>query len=143
MNEDSSPPAFVVRPLPEPHAQISAVSPVRLKPGATFKRIVRPPRPQAVVMPRRRVPVRRNALPSGLAPRLLNRDAAAAYCGISTAQFVAHVSPHVPPILIGQKRLWDMSAIDRWLDQGSGVGDAALSPEQWLERLDGDPGARR
>jgi predicted DNA-binding transcriptional regulator AlpA len=87
--------------------------------------------------------IRRNALPTGLVPRLLNRDAAAAYCGISTAHFLAHLSPHVPPILIGRKRVWDVSAIDRWLDQRSGTGQGTFSPEQWLERLDGDPGARR
>lgn len=110
--------------------QTSQSTPLRARPW-----IARP-------LPKRRR-IRRNALPTGLVPRLLDRDAAAAYCGISTAHFLVHVSPHAPPILIGRKRVWDVSAIDRWLDLRSGTGHGTLSPEQWLERLDGDPGARR
>jgi hypothetical protein len=147
MNDNSPAPVrpFVVRPLPKPRAQIHAFTAVRLKPGRNLPKRIVPlqPRLRVLAKPRRRVRVRRSILPTGLVPRLLNRDAAAAYCGISTTHFLAHVSPNLSPILIGQKRLWDVKAIDRWLDQESTFGQVSLSAEQWLERLDGDPGARR
>ena len=63
-------------------------------------------------------------LPLGLVPRLLNRNAAAAYCGISPNHFDVNVAPHVEPVPIGSKRLWDRKAIVRWIDRKSGMNDA-------------------
>jgi hypothetical protein len=45
---------------------------------------------------------------------LLDRQLAAAYCGVSVNHFLAHVP--VPSLQIGEKRLWDRQRIDEWLD---------------------------
>ncbi len=76
----------------------------------------------------------RRLLPIGMTPRLLSKVAAAAYCGITEETFEAHVRPHVQPIEIGARRLWDVKALDRWLDQQSGLVDA-LTPVDWGEGL--------
>lgn len=83
----------------------------------------------------------RRALPSGMTPRLLGRDAAAAYCGIVADTFEEHVRPHVPPICIGARKLWDVRALDRWLDERSGLVAELQPVDDWLERL-GDDRAR-
>lgn len=75
-------------------------------------------------------------LPLGMRPRLLSRDVAAAYCGVVGETFDQHIRPHVPPIQIGTRRLWDIRALDRWLDERSGL-IAELRPiDDWLSRLD-------
>jgi hypothetical protein len=48
----------------------------------------------------------------GLESRLLNRKTAATYCGVSEATFNAHIVPHLLPISIGKKLLWDRKAIE-------------------------------
>lgn len=80
------------------------------------------------------------ALPPGLTPRLLGREAAAAYCGMSAGHFDAHcpVKPHE----YGKRKLWDVRALDRWIDQGSGLDQPYTSNEEWLGALDGDPHER-
>lgn len=50
-------------------------------------------------------------------PRLLDRQLAASYCGVSVNHFLLHVP--VEPVRIGEKKLWDRAAIDRWLDAGT------------------------
>lgn len=60
-------------------------------------------------------------------PRLLPREMAAAYCGVSVNHFLAHVP--VAHREIGSKKLWDRRAIDEWLDGGDNTGS-----EEWLER---------
>lgn len=52
-------------------------------------------------------------------PRLLNRDQAASYCGVSATTFEAHVA--VQPVRIGSRVLWDKVALDAWLDEQSGL----------------------
>lgn len=82
-------------------------------------------------------------LPDGLTPRLLSRDAAAAYCGISSTLFDQHVVPAVSALRIGARRLWDIKKLDRWLDQQSELTHAGSS-KSLGERLNaGDQGARR
>ena len=81
------------------------------------------------------------ALPRGMTPRLLSREAAAAYCGIAPETFDVHVRPHVSPIEMGTRRLWDVKALDHWLDQQSGLIAEFQPIESWLERL-GDDRAR-
>jgi hypothetical protein len=78
-------------------------------------------------------------LPAGLTPRLLGVDAAAAYLGVSAGHFERHVVPAIPAMLIGERRLWDIRRLDRWLDERSGVAHPGLSRDQWLGALDADP----
>jgi hypothetical protein len=75
-----------------------------------------------------------------MTPRLLGRDAAAAYCGISPNTFDAYVTPHVAPLQIGDRRLWDIRALDRWLDAQSGLAHSVPAAEKRraLEALNGD-----
>lgn len=75
-------------------------------------------------------------------PRLLSRDAAAAYCGGVSINFFEQHCP-VAPIRIGGRRLYDRRALDRWLDRQSGLGNDFASDDELLEALDGDPGERR
>jgi len=74
------------------------------------------------------------ALPEGLIPRLLSRQAAAAYCGVSPGVFEANVP--VPPVRVGHQKRWDRAALDAWLDRQSGLGTIAF-PEDGEERWDG------
>lgn len=80
----------------------------------------------------------RRRLPVGLTPRLLCQDAAAAYCGVIADTFDKHIRPHVPPVEIGSRRLWDVKVLDRWLDEQSGLADAPRPLEGWLEGLGDD-----
>jgi hypothetical protein len=80
----------------------------------------------------------RRSLPPGMTPRLLARDAAAAYCGVTGETFDGHVRPHVPPIEMGARRLWDVKALDLWLDVQSGVGDVLRPLDDWLAELGND-----
>jgi hypothetical protein len=82
------------------------------------------------------------ALPAGMTPRLLSREAAATYCGISPNHFDEHLAEAVPPVFIGRRRLWDVKALDRWLDAQSGLAHSVDS-RSMEERLNGDQGARR
>lgn len=76
--------------------------------------------------------MKKGALPSGLHPRLLSRDAAAAYCGVSVPHFLEHVP--VDPVEIGKKKLWDRLMIDRWLDSSQNGGQ--ILRDQWNQALD-------
>lgn len=78
----------------------------------------------------------KSSLPRGLTPRLLSREQAAAYCGISPNHFDAHVALYVAPIAFGGRRLWDIQLIDRWLDHKTGVSEAKVQGSI-LERLNG------
>ena len=78
-------------------------------------------------------------LPDGMTPRLLSRDAAAAYLGISAEHFTAHIVGAVIPIEIGRRVLWDVRALDRWLDERSGAGHAPDIKGRLLGALNGDP----
>jgi predicted DNA-binding transcriptional regulator AlpA len=72
----------------------------------------------------------------GIAPRLLRREQAAAYCGLSVHGFSEWVrSGRLPGPLHGTMR-WDRRAIDAALDQASGL-QATLQPsplEEWKAR---------
>lgn len=81
-------------------------------------------------------------LPAGMTPRLLSREAAATYLGISPTLFDDRVSPAVPPISIGRRSLWDVKALDRWLDARSSLAEPVDSRSMG-DRLNGDPSARR
>jgi hypothetical protein len=59
-----------------------------------------------------------------MTPRLLSREAAASYCGMSPNFFDEQVKPAVPPLEFGRRNLWDIKKLDRWLDQQSGLAHA-------------------
>jgi len=82
--------------------------------------------------------IRANRLPDGMTPRLLSRDAAAAYLGISAEHFTAHIVASVAPVEIGRRILWDVRALDRWLDERSGTVHAPDFKGRLLGALDGD-----
>lgn len=46
--------------------------------------------------------------------RLLDVEAAAEYCGVCPSVFIKHVP--VKPIKLGRRKVWDVGAIDRWID---------------------------
>lgn len=75
----------------------------------------------------------RSRLP--LEPRLLSRELAAAYCGVSIPTFEGACP--VIPVKITNRVLYDRVALDRWLDSLGGP-DAKLPAEDWLGRLDND-----
>jgi len=77
-------------------------------------------------------------LPDGMTPRLLSREAAAIYCGVKAEAFETHIRPHVPPVEIGTRRLWDVKALDRWLDERSGLAHAARPVDEWAGMLGDD-----
>jgi predicted DNA-binding transcriptional regulator AlpA len=81
-------------------------------------------------------------LPCGLTPRLLSREQASTYCGMSASHFDEHVAPAVPPLVMGRRSLWDIRALDRWLDRRSGLGDAIRPVEEWLGGLGSHDRAR-
>ena len=82
-------------------------------------------------------------LPVGMTPRLLSREASAAYCGVTAETFETHIRPHVQPVEIGARRLWDVRALDRWLDVRSGLTDALRPIGEWLAELGDDRAAPR
>ena len=56
------------------------------------------------------------------APRLLNVQQAAAYCGVSASVFEAWTSVEpLRPEPGGKRKLWDIRALDAWLDQLSNL----------------------
>lgn len=85
--------------------------------------------------------LRREAARRQITPRLLSREQAATYCGISVPTFSVHCP--VPPISLGPgKRLerYDIHSLDRWIDVLSGA--AASSGKDWLAALEPDHDGR-
>lgn len=85
--------------------------------------------------------LRREAARGRVNPRLLTREQAAIYCGISVPTFSAHCP--VSPISLGPgKRLerYDIHSLDRWIDTLSGA--AASSGKDWLAALELDHDGR-
>lgn len=76
----------------------------------------------------------------GAWPRLLSRDQAAAYCGVSTTMFERDC-PVEPIRPFGNRTLWDRHRIDAWLDTRSKAGHGLRTMDQLLE-ADGDADAR-
>jgi predicted DNA-binding transcriptional regulator AlpA len=61
---------------------------------------------------------------AGFAPRLLTREQAAAYCGLSTRGFSEWVKAGKMPSPIPGTARWDRRAIDAVLDKASGLETA-------------------
>jgi predicted DNA-binding transcriptional regulator AlpA len=62
---------------------------------------------------------RQNALPPTLAPRLINREAAAAYVSVSPTKFdemVMDGSMPKPKRLSGRRKAWDVRELDAAVD---------------------------
>jgi hypothetical protein len=75
-----------------------------------------------------------------IAPRLLSKRDAAAYCGVGGELFEQTVP--VPAIrCFGNRKLWDKHALDRWIDRLSDNDNLPQSRPSLAERLNGNPGA--
>ena len=80
-----------------------------------------------------------------VSPRLLTKNQAAAYCGLSPTVFIA-CCPVAPLVMqrradgSSNKRLerFDVRRLDKWLDALDDPAAAAvsLSPTEWLARMD-------
>jgi predicted DNA-binding transcriptional regulator AlpA len=74
---------------------------------------------------------RQNALPPTLAPRLISRDAAAAYVNVSPTKFDEMVRDGTmprPKQLGGRRKAWDVRALDTAVD---GLEDCADDNDTW------------
>jgi len=79
----------------------------------------------------------------GLTPRLLSRELAAEYCGISVGLFDETIATQVPPIGLNSRKVWDIRALDHYLDERSGLAPPALrSVDEYIERLGKTSGKR-
>jgi len=75
--------------------------------------------------------------------RLVDINAAAEYCGISPATFERRLvngpdGPRLRPVRIGNRKLYDLRAIDRWLDGLAGLKQASGSVFDWEAALSGE-----
>jgi hypothetical protein len=64
-------------------------------------------------------------------PRFLSPEAAATYCGMSPNLFEEHLAPAAPSVRVGNRNLWDVRALDRRLDQQSGLAQATRLDDEW------------
>jgi hypothetical protein len=71
-------------------------------------------------------------------PRLLSREQAASYLGITAAHFGAHVANQVRSVAIGRRVLFDRMSLDIWVDRQVGDWQPLQPHHRWLEALDGD-----
>lgn len=69
-----------------------------------------------------------------LEPRLLSKEEAASYCGLSFETFRSACP--VIPIKIRSRVLYDRLAIDRWLDSLGSEHPDLPSGKAWLARLE-------
>jgi hypothetical protein len=71
----------------------------------------------------------------GILPRLLTREQAAVYCGVSLPTFMG-ICPVLPIALGASKRLerYDLHALEQWIDTFS--HDKPSSGRDWLATLD-------
>jgi hypothetical protein len=76
-------------------------------------------------------------LPAGLTPRLLSADAAAEYCGISPGLFKQTIGKAVPPVEVNTRLVWDIRALDRWIDHQGELGNGSQRQPSIEERLNG------
>lgn len=67
-------------------------------------------------------------------PRLLTKEEAASYCGVSPPVFSDRCP--VAPVALGEGarlRRWDRAALDAWIDSLAGKPD--ISETDWIERV--------
>jgi hypothetical protein len=74
------------------------------------------------------IPTKRRhfSLPPNLPPRMLSREEAAAYCGVSPTLFDAQVAQDILPqgVWLGGRKLWDVRKLDKALDALSGEAES-------------------
>ena len=73
------------------------------------------------------------ALPHNLPPRLLTREQAAEYCGVSVDAFIARCP--VEAQQWGRRKLYDRKLLDLTLDQWSGIRASSSGDEPENEAL--------
>lgn len=81
---------------------------------------------------------RYSALPPNLSPRLIDRAAAAAYCGIGTTKFDEMVNARTlpqPQKGFGSRKLWDVQKLDRAIDRLSDDGEADRETDDVWSRV--------
>ena len=77
------------------------------------------------------------ALPSQ-SPRLLTRQQAAAYCGVTPDTFDVYRRRGIVPDPIPGTSRWDRKLIDIWLDRASGIASETTSSlDEWRTRRHG------
>jgi predicted DNA-binding transcriptional regulator AlpA len=79
---------------------------------------------------------RQTALPPSLKPRLITREAAAAYICVSATvfdQMVRAGSMPKPKILVGRRRAWDVSELDIAIDLLPSDGNDLGIDETWSD----------
>ena len=89
--------------------------------------------------------------PIEMPPRLLCKESAAAYVGLSPNAFEAEVAagtfPEAFRLRTVRRALWDVRALDRALDRISGIevgeDDWATREQRWAERRQGRSQAAR
>lgn len=77
---------------------------------------------------------RQSALPPTLAPRLIGREAAAAYVSLSPGAFdrlVEEGKMPKPRLLLGRRRAWDVRLLDAAVDDLPVEGGEALVDTSW------------
>ena len=87
-------------------------------------------------MPDRATPVR-------VAPRLLTKQEAAAYCGVSVPVFDQVCTVQPVALAKGRDRLlrYDVLDLDAWIDRRKRK-ESSSGPDAWLDRLGNDGRAR-
>lgn len=68
---------------------------------------------------------------AGIAPRNLDVEAAAIYCGLGRGAFLAHVEagtfPRPLPLPACTRQIWDIRALDAAIDRLSGFTDTGIT----------------
>jgi hypothetical protein len=78
-----------------------------------------------------------NALPLQ-SPRLLTREQAACYCGVTPDTFDDYRRRAIVPDPIDGTNRWDRKLIDLWLDRASGIASGTTtSLDEWRARRNG------
>jgi len=71
-------------------------------------------------------------------PRLLTRQQAAAYCGVTPDTFDDYRRRAIVPDPIAGTNRWDRKLIDQWLDKASGIASGATSSlDAWRAQRNG------
>ncbi len=71
-------------------------------------------------------------------PRLLSRQQAAAYCGVSLETFDDYRRRGIVPGPISGTNRWDRKLIDMWLDKASGIdANTETSLDEWRAKRNG------
>lgn len=84
-----------------------------------------------------------HALPASVAPRLLTRDQAAAFCGLTTRQFAKALrdrddfgEPILPaPLRIAGRDLWHLEQLRQRLDALAGWSETAVAANEAERRV--------